>query len=118
MMDLVNLDLGADSYPIYIGSGLMQDGAILHPHIAGEQVCVVSNTTVGPIYAEKLRAQLGDRSVDYMELPDGEQYKTLDSLNRIITHLLEGRHERSTTLIALGGGVVGDICGRSASLES
>lgn len=115
-MEVVNLDLGAESYPVYIGSGLMADGAILHPHIKGQQVCVVSNTTVGPIYGEKLRQQLGgDRAVDYIELPDGEQYKTLDSLNKIITHLLENRHERSTTLIALGGGVVGDITGFAAA---
>ena len=71
-MEVVNLDLGAESYPVYIGSGLMADGAILHPHIKGQQVCVVSNTTVGPIYGEKLRQHLGgDRAVDYIELPDG-----------------------------------------------
>lgn len=115
-MEVVNLDLGADSYPIYIGSGLITDNAILHPYIEGQQVCVVSNTTVGPIYGERLRQQLGgDLAVDYFELPDGEQYKTLDSLNKIITHLLENRHERSTTLIALGGGVVGDITGFAAA---
>jgi 3-dehydroquinate synthase len=115
MMEVVNLDLGPDSYPIYIGSGLIQDGAILHPHIESQQVCVISNTTVGPIYAEKLTAQLHNSTVDYIELPDGEQYKTLDSLNQIITYLLENRHERSTTLIALGGGVIGDITGFAAA---
>jgi 3-dehydroquinate synthase len=110
-MEVINLDLGADSYPIYIGSGLLHDEEILLPHIKGQQICVVSNTTVGPIYAKRVKAQLGDRAVDYIELPDGEQFKTLDSLNRIITHLLENKHERSTTLVALGGGVVGDITG-------
>jgi 3-dehydroquinate synthase len=114
-MEVVNLDLGADSYPIFIGSGLLRDVAILHPHIQSQQVCVVSNTTVGPIYADKLKAQLGDFAVDYYELPDGESYKNLESLNRIITYLLENRHERSTTLIALGGGVVGDLTGFAAA---
>ena len=114
-MEVVNLDLGAASYPIYIGSGLLKDPAILLPHLENQQVCVVSNTTVGPIYADKLMAQLGDRAIDYLELPDGEQYKTLESMNRIITYLLENGHDRSTTLVALGGGVVGDTTGFAAA---
>ncbi len=114
-MDVVKLDLGAKSYPIYIGSGLMADESILPAHIEGQQVCVISNTTIGPIYSKKLRLQLADHSVDYLELPDGEQYKNLDTLNRIISYLLENRHERSTTLVALGGGVIGDITGFAAA---
>jgi 3-dehydroquinate synthase len=114
-MEIVKVDLGEASYPIYIGSGLLSDASILTPHIKGEQVCIVSNTTVGPIYRGILEQTLSGKQLDYLEIADGEQFKTLDTFNLIITHLLENRHERTTTLVALGGGVVGDITGFAAA---
>jgi 3-dehydroquinate synthase len=114
-MERIDLELGDDSYPIYIGSGILRDPSLLASHINGEQICIISNTTVGPLYREKLAGVLSSNQVDYLEIPDGEQYKNLDTLNQIITHLLENKHERSTTLIALGGGVVGDITGFAAA---
>ncbi len=110
-MEIVDVKLGEDSYPIYIGSGLLSDPATLAPHIKGEQVCIVSNTTVGPIYRGVLEQALSGKKLGYVEIPDGEQFKTLDTFNQILTHLLEKRYERTTTLVALGGGVVGDITG-------
>ena len=118
-MQTLNVDLGERSYPIYIGSGLLGNGDLLKPHIHGKQVAVVSNETVAPLYLEALhktlhKAQDGYQVIDIV-LPDGEQYKNLDVLNRIFDSLLEHRHGRTTTLIALGGGVVGDMCGFAAA---
>jgi 3-dehydroquinate synthase len=110
-MEIVKVNLDNNSYPIYIGSGVLSDASLLAPHIKGEQVCIVSNNTVGPIYRGILEASLSGKQLDYFEIADGEQFKTLETFNLIITHLLENRHERTTTLIALGGGVVGDITG-------
>lgn len=110
-METVQVDLGARSYPIYIGAGLLADHQLLRDHIRGTQVAVVTNETVAPLYLDALRAGLGGLSVDVYALPDGEQYKTLASYGAVMDFLIANRHNRSTTLIALGGGVVGDICG-------
>jgi 3-dehydroquinate synthase len=114
-MDTVSVALGARSYPIHIGQALLGRGDLLGPHILGSSVMVVSNETVAPLYLDRLLGTLADWRVDTVVLPDGEQYKTLETLNRIYTALLEGRHERNTTLLALGGGVVGDITGFAAA---
>ena len=114
-MNTLSVDLGDRSYPIFIGSGLLGDPDLLRPHIHGKQVCVVSNETVAPLYLDTLMAGLEGYQTASVILPDGEQYKTLDTVNQIFTALLENRFNRTCTLIALGGGVVGDITGFAAA---
>jgi len=112
---VLEVDLGERSYPIYIGDGLLGRADFLRPHLRGSQVMVVSNETVAPLYMEKLMPGLHGLQVAHVVLPDGEQYKTLDVLDRIYTALLENRFDRSCTLVALGGGVVGDMTGFAAA---
>lgn len=114
-MKTLTVDLGERSYPIHIGQHLLDDPALLTPHIHGRQVMVVSNETVAPLYLDRLLALLTDFEVSTVILPDGEQFKNLDTLNIIYTALLEHRLNRGCTLIALGGGVVGDITGFAAA---
>lgn len=110
----LKVDLGDRSYPILIGQGLLgsQD---LTPYVAGNQVMVVSNETVAPLYLEAAKACFPGKQVDTVILPDGEKYKDWQTLNRIFDALLERRHTRKTTLVALGGGVVGDMTGFAAA---
>jgi 3-dehydroquinate synthase len=114
-MKTLTVELGERSYPIHIGPGLLDDGALLKPHITGRQVMVVSNETVAPLYLARLQASLADFNLDAVILPDGEEYKTLEVLNRIYDRLLERRFNRKCTLVALGGGVVGDMTGFAAA---
>jgi 3-dehydroquinate synthase len=114
-MQTLEVDLGDRSYPIYIGSDLLSQPQLLIPHIHGNQVMVVTNTTVAPLYLEKIRMHLAGYQYNEVILPDGEQFKTLDVLAKIYDALLENRHNRSTTLIALGGGVIGDMAGYAAA---
>lgn len=117
-MHRLTVELGERSYPILIGQGLLSNSNNLAPYIRGRQVMVVSNETVAPLYLQKLMEGLDGcdlDQVDHIELPDGEAFKNLDTLNRIFDALLERRHNRSTTLIALGGGVVGDMTGFAAA---
>lgn len=114
-METLHVDLGDRSYPIFIGSGQLAQPELLTDHIHGKSVLVVSNETIAPLYLEKVLASLGGYKVASCILPDGEQFKTLDIVNRIFTTLLEGHFDRRTTLIALGGGVVGDMTGFAAA---
>ncbi len=114
-MKTLTVDLGERSYPIYIGRGLLRQPELLRPHISGRQVMVVSNEVVAPLYLEPVRAALEGFETAEVILPDGEQYKTLDTLNTIFDRLLEKRFNRTCTLVALGGGVVGDITGFAAA---
>ncbi|WP_281646094.1 3-dehydroquinate synthase [Parendozoicomonas sp. Alg238-R29] len=114
-MQTLSVDLGDRSYPIRIGSGLLDRPELIIPHIRGKQVAIVSNTTVAPLYLERLHSLLEGYQVTDIILPDGEEYKNLEVLNRIYDGLLQDRHNRTTTLIALGGGVVGDMCGFAAA---
>jgi len=107
--------LGARSYPIHIGGNLVASEACYRPHIRGRQVMIVTNTTVGPLYLAQVRAALTEYEVRVIELPDGERFKTLDTVNAIFTALLESRFDRGCTLVALGGGVVGDMAGFAAA---
>ncbi len=111
----VNVDLGDRSYPIYIGSGLLADRELLTPHIKGTQVCIISNDVVAPLYLEKLKALLSGYALSEFILPDGEAEKTLDNIAKIYDALLANRIDRKVTLIALGGGVVGDMTGFAAA---
>lgn len=115
-MRTLTVDLGDRSYPIYIGSGIRQQKELFSQAIAGKQVMIVTNTTVADIYLADLVALLSDDyKVDTCILPDGEQYKTLATYESIMTSLLEAKHNRTTTIIALGGGVVGDMAGFAAA---
>jgi 3-dehydroquinate synthase len=109
------VDLGDKSYPIYIGSGLLSDKSYLDKHIHGKQVMIVTNTTVAPLYLQSVCELLDDYQVEITILPDGEQYKTLETVNTIFDALLGAKFDRSATLIALGGGVVGDMTGFAAA---
>jgi 3-dehydroquinate synthase len=114
-MHTLDVALGARSYPIYIGQGLLgQD--LLRRHVRASQALIVTNDTIAPLYLDRLKASLGDLAqVDTLILPDGEQYKTLATLEKIFDALLANRHSRTTTLIALGGGVIGDMVGFAAA---
>jgi len=114
-MKTLIVDLGKRSYPIYIGRNLLGKAELLTPYIKGSQVLVVTNKTVGPLYLDKAMEALGDFQCESVTLPDGEQYKTLDTVNLIYDALLKHRFDRQCTLVALGGGVVGDITGFAAA---
>ena len=110
----LNVALSERSYPIYIGSGLI-DGDLLRRHVRARQVLVVTNTTIAPLYLDRVIAALPGLQVDTLQLPDGEKFKTLSVLEQVFDKLLEARHARTTTLIALGGGVIGDMVGFAAA---
>lgn len=114
-MQTLQVSLGARSYPIHIGQRL--SAALLHPYIAGQQVMIVSNTTVAPLYLAHYQDSLvaAGLQVAVCILPDGERYKTLDSLTLIYDSLLSARFNRDCTIVALGGGVVGDMAGYAAA---
>ena len=110
-MKTLTVDLGERSYPIYIGANLLTEPKLISPHIPGRQVLIVTNVTVGPLYLDKVQRALSGFDVQYLQLPDGDQYKNLDTLNLIYDKLLASRFDRQCTLVALGGGVVGDMTG-------
>lgn len=110
----LRVELGDRSYPIFIGQDLL-GAKDLGEWVSHERVLIVSNETVAPFYLEKACASFPGKQVDSVVLPDGEFYKTWDVLNRIFDSLLEKRHTRKTTLVALGGGVVGDMTGFAAA---
>lgn len=116
-MQTLHVDLGERSYPIHIGRGLLTQPELILPHLKRKQVAIVTNTTVAPLYLEKLAQPLRDVGVKVIPivLPDGEAYKNAATLNLIYDALLENRCERSTTIIALGGGVIGDLAGYAAA---
>lgn len=114
-MKTLRVELGERSYPIHIGSGLLGRAELIGPHIRGRQVLVVTNETVAPLYLDKLLAGLGDYQVEHLILPDGEEFKTLGTLNAVFDRLLERRFDRRCTLLALGGGVIGDLTGFAAA---
>lgn len=114
-MKTLHVSLEDRSYPIYIGGGLLSQAALLTEHIKGKDVLVVTNTTVAPLYLQSVLDVLTSYRCESVILPDGEQYKTLETLNHVFTKLLEEKFSRQVTLIALGGGVVGDMTGFAAA---
>jgi 3-dehydroquinate synthase len=116
-MNTLVVGLGERAYPIRIGRGLLDDPQAWAGGVAGSQVMLVTNETVAPLYLARVRRALEaeGRRVDEVILPDGESHKTLAVLERVFDALLAGRHNRSTTLVALGGGVVGDMTGFAAA---
>ena len=114
-MQTLLVDLAERSYPIYIGSDLLGSRKILSKHIVGKQVAIISNETVAPLYLKKLEAALEGYTLSAVILPDGEAYKNWETLQLIFDGLLTARFDRKSTLIALGGGVIGDMAGFAAA---
>ena len=114
-MQTLHVDLGERSYPIYIGADLLSRSELLTAHIVGRQVAVVTNETVAPLYLAKLEQALAGYSVTSVVLPDGESFKNWETLQLIFDGLLSARHDRKTTIVALGGGVIGDMAGFAAA---
>ena len=116
-MQTLNVALAKRSYPIHIGRGLITDASLILPHLKRKHAAIVTNTTVAPLYLAQLSDALQAAGVQVIPiiLPDGEAYKNSDTLNSIYDALLQNRCERSTTLIALGGGVIGDLTGYAAA---
>ena len=116
-MESLTVSLADRSYSIHIGPGVLSQSDLLLPHLTSAKVVIVSNTTVAPLYADAVSASLRDAGVESSRilLPDGEQFKNWETLNSIFDFLLERHCDRTSTLIALGGGVVGDITGFAAA---
>lgn len=116
-MQTLNVGLAERSYPIYVGNGLLQSYDLLSPYLAGKRVVIVSNTTVAPLYMNRLAEGLQAMGVrvDSIVLPDGEKFKNSKTMDTIYDELLRSHCERSTPLIALGGGVIGDMVGFAAA---
>ena len=112
---ILDVDLGNKSYPIYIGSKLLSNKSYLENHISGKQVMIITNSTIAPLYLDKVKKLLEKFIVEVTILPDGEKYKTLETTKTIFDALLGAQFDRSATLIALGGGVIGDITGFAAA---
>lgn len=114
-MRTLTVDLAERSYPIHIGTDLLRQAQLFTPHIVGRKVAIVTNTTVAPLYMQQLREALQDYELTEIVLPDGESYKNWETLQLIFDALLRDKHDRKTTLIALGGGVIGDMTGFAAA---
>ena len=114
-IETLTVELGARSYPIVIGAGLLDGEFDFSPYLAGPDCLVVTNETVGPLYLDRLLACLPDTNVQSISLPDGEQYKTMATVEAVLDSLVAMRAGRDATVIALGGGVVGDIAGFAAA---
>lgn len=106
---------GERNYPIFIGQNLLTQPSLIEPYINGSQVLIVSNDIVAPLYLEKVKETFSAYTVKTVILPDGEKYKTLDTVNTIFDALLDAKFDRTCTLVALGGGVVGDMTGFAAA---
>ncbi len=116
-MRTVTVELGMRSYPIHIGAGLLRQANLIRPHFPSARAIIVTNEVVAPLHLGALVASLQAAGIAFGEviLPDGEKVKNWETLNHIYDALLEQRCERSTTLIALGGGVIGDLAGFAAA---
>jgi len=114
-MKKIQVELGNRSYPIYIGSDLLNKPELYTQHIKAKQVLVVTNTTIAPLYLDKVLKNLVNYDVETVLLPDGEQFKTLEYVTHIFDKLLASKFSRNATLIALGGGVIGDMGGFAAA---
>lgn len=102
-------------YPIYIGKALFNNSDLLRQHIRGQQIMLITNETIAPLYLSLINNLLTDYQFDSLIIPDGERYKSLTQFSGILDELIKKRHHRDTTLIALGGGVVGDMTGFAAA---
>ncbi len=114
-MKTLTVQLGERSYPIYIGRGLLENANLILSHAPTRQLLIVTNETIAPLYLNTVLNTLAGTNTETVVLPDGEQYKNLDTVNQIYNVLLEKRFDRRCTLIALGGGVIGDMTGFAAA---
>lgn len=114
-MDTVNVNLGQRSYPIHIGSGLLAGHDLLKASTSARQVMIVTNETVSPLYLERVEQSFAERNPRSLILRDGEQYKNLEGFSSIIDELIEAKFHRDACILALGGGVVGDLAGFAAA---
>jgi 3-dehydroquinate synthase len=114
-MQRLRIELGARSYPIFIGAGLLDDAQLLGDAVAARDVMVVSNEVVAPLYLARLERGLAGKRVASVILPDGEQHKTLATVERVLDAMVERRLNRDACVVALGGGVVGDMAGFAAA---
>ena len=114
-MNTLKVELGDRSYPILIGEGLLRQPELIRQHVVARDILIVSNTTVAPLYMESLAAALGGSRVIEAILPDGEAHKTLATVSRVVDVLVANRFGRDCAVVALGGGVVGDMAGFAAS---
>jgi len=114
-MKTINVALPTNAYPVYIGRGILGDQSLWKPHLGTGKVLVVSNETVAPLYYETLHSALEGRHAELHVIPDGEQYKTVETWYSIIDRLVQMQARRDASLVALGGGVVGDITGFAAA---
>ncbi len=114
-MKTLTVNLGDRSYPIFIGKGLLGQAELVLPHVHGEQVMVVTNKTIAPLYLKKTLDMFRSHQCHHLILPDGEVYKNLEVLNQLFDELLLNKCDRNTTLVALGGGVIGDLTGFAAA---
>ncbi len=112
---MLTVNLGHCSYPVYISHSIFTQKEFWKPFISGSQVCIVTNETIAPLYLSQLTSVFSDYFCSTVILPDGEIHKQLDGSVQIIDALVSDRHRRNTTLIALGGGVIGDITGFAAA---
>jgi len=115
----LEVDLGERTYPIYIGQGLLEEGSLMRKHVKGKKALVVTNDLIAPIYLDKCVAALekeGNIEVETVVLPDGEEYKNMEVLNKVLDKALQARLDRKCTFVALGGGVIGDMCGFAAAI--
>lgn len=116
-METLTVSLGSRSYPIFIGAGVSGNAEAFLPYLSLPKVAVVSNSVIAPLYLDEFKGRLRGAGIDVLDilLPDGESFKDWRTLNKIFDALVENSCERSTTLIALGGGVVGDMTGFAAA---
>ena len=114
-MKTIEVGLSTTPYPVYLGRGLLGDSSLWNKHLGGGKVLVVSNDTVAPLYLDALRQGLENCACELHVIPDGEQHKTLETWRGIIDRLVDMKARRDSTVVALGGGVVGDIAGFAAA---
>lgn len=114
-MKTLHVALAERSYPIYIGQDLLSQPALIRQHIKHKEVLIVTNDTIAPLYLEKVQKLLDDYHCETVVLPDGEKFKNLEVLNQVFDKLLDSRFSRQVTMIALGGGVIGDMTGFAAA---
>lgn len=114
-MKTIEVQLAASAYPVYLGPGLLADPSLWRPHLGSGKTLIVSNDVVAPLYLEALKSGLESRQAEVHIIPDGEPYKTCDTWYGIIDKLVSMQARRDVNVIALGGGVVGDISGYAAA---
>ena len=114
-MITVEVKLASNSYPVYLGNGLLTAAELLDRHLGSGKILIVSNDNVAPLYLDRVKSSLGDRAIEIQILPDGERFKTLETWYSIIDKLVLMEARRDANIIALGGGVIGDIAGFAAA---